>query len=91
MACPVTIVDVDDSNAGRARVQHRQQRRNPAERRAVTHRCGQRHDRGRDQARDHAGEGAVHAGRNDDHAGSSEQIEVPQDPVQPGDPDVNDQ
>ena len=37
------------------------------------------------------GEGAVHAGRNDHHAGSPEQIEVPQDPVQPGDPDVNDQ
>ena len=43
------------------------------------------HDR---ETTDHAGECALHAGDDDDRVGGGDSIEVGEQPVQPGDPDV---
>src|SRR5262245_55936775 len=61
-----SVVDVDDRDAGRAAVQHSQERRDPAEARAVADARRHRHDRHAHQAGDHARKRAFHPGYDDD-------------------------
>ena len=63
------VVDVDHRHAARARVQHGQKRRDPAERRPVAHARGHGDDRARHQPRHDARQGSLHARHGDDHAG----------------------
>src|SRR5713226_3712333 len=84
------VVDIHHADVGGATVQHSQQRRQPAEARAVT-RAGRHGDhRHADQARHHAWQSSLHPGDADDHARSLELLAMPQEPMQPGHADIVD-
>src|SRR5439155_6852171 len=61
MRSAVAVVDVDDRHAGRARVQHRQERRNAPERGAVADARRHRDDGSIHQPADDTGQGAFTA------------------------------
>ena len=75
---------------GRAGVQHRQQGGQAAEGGAVPDAGRHRHEGYADQAADHAGQGALHAGHHDQAVRPGEPVAGLEQPVQPGDADVLD-
>ena len=87
----VAVVDVDHGHAGRAGVEHREQRGQPAERGAVADAGRHRDERYAGQPADHGGQRALHAGDDDQAVGGLEPVADAEQPVQPGDADVVDQ
>ena len=86
----VAVVDVDDGHAGRAGVEHRQQRGEAAERRAVPDAGRHRDQRYAGQPADHGRQRALHAGDDDEAVGVLEPVADVEQPVQPGHADVVD-
>ena len=86
----VAVVDVDDRDAGRAGVEHRQQGGDAAERRAVPDAGGHRDERYAGQPADHGRQRALHAGDDDQAVGGGEPVADAEQPVQAGDADVVD-
>ena len=76
-ACAEAVVDVDDAHAGRAGVEHREQRGEPAEARAVADAGRHRHHRRADQPADDRGQRALHAGDDDEAVGAVERPAAP--------------
>ena len=87
----VSIVDVDHRHPRRAGVEHGQQRRQAVEGRPVAHRGGHGDDGRGDEPGDHRGQRAVHARDDDDRRRPLEQLAAGEDPLQPGDPHVDEQ
>ena len=67
------VVDVDDADAAGAGVEHREQRGDAAEVRAVAHARGHGDDGHVDEPGDERGQRALHAGDGDDHARVAQQ------------------
>ena len=67
----VAVVDVDHGDAGRAGVEHREQRGDPAEGGAVADAGRHRDERHADQAADHGRQRALHAGDDDQAVGAA--------------------
>ena len=86
----VAVVDVDHAHPRCAGVQHRQQGGQPAEGGAVPDAGRHRHEGYADQAADHAGQGALHAGDHDEAVRPGEPFARLEQPVQPGHADVLD-
>src|SRR6266498_5686216 len=84
-------VDVHHDNVGRAAVEHRQQGSEAAEGGAVADAGRHGNDRAIDQPADDAGQGAVHAGDDNDAVGVSVQVTAAQQAVDSGNADVRQQ
>ena len=87
---PKPLSMLHDDDAGRARVEHRQQGGQTAERGAVADRGGHGDQRYAGQPADHARQRALHAGHDDEAVGRVQPVAHRHQPVQPGDPDVVD-
>ena len=79
----------DHGHTRGAGVEHRQQGGEPLEGRAVADGRGQRDDRRAGQPGDDTGQRAVHPGRDNDDPGAAQQVNLVQDAVQTGHPDVD--
>ena len=82
------VVDVADRHAGRAGVEHREQRGEAAVRRAVADRGRDRDEGHPGQAADDAGQRTLHPGDDDQAVGRVEPVAHGHQPVDPGDADV---
>lgn len=82
------IVDIDDGDSGAAGVEHAEESGYAAEAGAVTNARGDGDNGLVDEARDHAGEGALHACGDDEDAGGAEEGGVGQEAVEAGDADI---
>jgi len=82
------VVDVHDADVGGTGVHHAQKGREPAKSSAVTNAGGHGDDGDANQASNHAGEGALHAGTNDHHARIGQCMPVGEQAMNSGDADV---
>src|SRR5580692_5387212 len=83
-----TVVDIDDGDAARARIQHPEQRGQPTHRSAVTN-AGRHRDHGLvDQSGDHGRQCALHSRDDDQHARLANRVEVGSQPMNTRDADV---
>ena len=82
------VVDADDGEAGGAGGEHPEQGGHAGERGAVAGAGGHRDDRGRRDAADDAGQGALHAGHDHDGVGVGQHVGRGEQAVDPGDADV---
>ena len=86
----VAVVDVDHGHPGRAGVEHRQQRGQPAEGRAVPDAVGTATSGTPVRPPTTDGQRALHAGDDDEAVGGGEPVADVEQPVQAGDADVVD-
>src|SRR5439155_8782192 len=81
----VAVVDVDHRHAGGTGVEHREKRRDAAERRAVPDARRHGDHRTVDEPADHARQGALHTGDGDDRVGVGQEVVALEQAVEPGD------
>src|SRR5438094_6312793 len=79
------VVDVDDRETGGARVQHREQRGDAAEARAVADARRHGDDRLVDEPADDARQRALHAGDDDQHPRRAETVATVEEAMDAGD------
>ena len=85
---PKAVVDIDHADPGRATGHHAQQSGHAVKRRAVTYAGRNGDDRFIDQATDHAGQCALHAGDDDEYPGAAQILHSRKQTVQSGDANV---
>lgn len=87
-ACPKPVVDVHHRNPGHAGIKHREERGQPAEARTITDRSRDRNNGLVHESAHNGGEGAFHAGDNNNYpCGMQGHLSIDK-PVNTGDSDI---
>ena len=82
------VIDIDDGDPGRARVEHSKKGSDSLEVGSIPHGCGYGYEGGADESAQNAGEGGFHSGDNNQGVVVAEGIEMLKGPVEACNTDV---
>ena len=90
VSCAETVIDIDHGDVAGTAIQHAEQRGKPVKAGPITHAGGNGDDGTGDQAADHTGQGAFHAGADHYHPRLCQALAIVHQAVNSGDADIVD-